>query len=96
MRPLKDRIIAKLRAPPTMSKGGIALPDNAKALDEKNELDVIAVGPGRVGKDGQREPMPVKPGDCIYTNKYRGVPFHYRGVEYRSLREEDIFAVVDS
>lgn len=95
MRPLNDRIIAKLRGPATMSKGGIALPDNAQALDEKNELDVIAVGPGKMREDGTRAPMPVKPGDWIYTNKYRGVPFHYQGVEYRSLREEDIFAVVD-
>lgn len=88
--PLADRVIVKPLTREEVTKGGIVLPDTAK--EKPQEGKVIAVGPGRIGDDGQRIPMEVKAGDTVIYAKYAGTEWKYEDEEYLILRESDIQA----
>ncbi len=92
IRPLADRLVVKASAVEEKTKGGIIVPDTAK---EKPVLgEVIAVGPGRRGDDGNIIPMEVKKGDKVLYGKYSGTEVTLDGKEYLIMRESDLFAVV--
>ena len=52
VRPLGDRIIVRRHASQDKSAGGVILPDNAKNKPQRG--NVLAVGPGKMLKDGTR------------------------------------------
>jgi len=52
------------------TKGGIIIPDTAK--EKPFEGKVIAVGTGKVNKDGKKVPPEVKKGDRILYARYGG------------------------
>jgi chaperonin GroES len=55
---------------------------------------VIAVGSGKILKDGKSRPLDVKAGDKILFGKYAGTEVKLDGEEHVLLREDDILAVV--
>lgn len=53
LRPLFDRVLVRVAEAKSATKGGVLLPESAK---EKPLVgDVVAVGPGKEGKDGKEE-----------------------------------------
>jgi chaperonin GroES len=56
---------------------------------------VIAVGNGKVIKDGSKIPLDVKAGDRILFGKYSGSEVKVEDKEYLILREEDILAILN-
>ncbi len=92
MKPLHDRVMVKRLEPKEAKKGGIIIPDTAK--EKPQEGEVIAVGPGRVTKDGKRQPMEVKVGDKILFGKWSGNEVKLGDEEYLIMREEDILAIL--
>jgi len=91
--PLQDRILVKRLEEKEMKKGGIIIPDTAK--EKPQEAEVIAVGPGKVTKDGTRQPMGVKVGDKILFGKYSGSEVKLDDEEYLIMREDDILGVIE-
>ena len=73
-----------------VSKGGIVIPDTAQ--EKSQEGEVVAIGPGRVDKDGKREKMNVKPGDIIIFPKFGGTEYKIEGEDYIFLPENQIIA----
>jgi chaperonin GroES len=74
--------------------GGIVLPDTAKDKPQKGK--VLAVGDGRVAKDGKRRPLQVKIGDSVLFTSYAGDEFKIDGdKKVLLMREDDILAVID-
>jgi len=61
VRPLHDRIIVQRLEEEEKTKGGIIIPDTAK--EKPVEGKVIAVGAGRIKKDGTKIPLEIKKGD---------------------------------
>ena len=55
---------------------------------------MIAVGEGRIKKDGTKIPLDVKVGDRILFSKYAGTEVKIDGEEHLMMREDDILAVV--
>ncbi|GAK50202.1 co-chaperonin GroES, HSP10 [Candidatus Moduliflexus flocculans] len=94
IRPLQDRILVK-RLEPADKKtaGGIIIPDTAK--EKPQEGEVIAVGPGKAGKDGNVLPMGVKAGDKVLFGKYSGNEVKIDDVEYIIMREDDILGILE-
>jgi chaperonin GroES len=90
LEPLGDRIVVKPIPKEDVTKGGIFLPDTAK--EKPQEGEVIAVGPGKLGDDGNRLPMEVKKGDRVIYAKYAGMELKEDDEEYIILRESDILA----
>ncbi|MGI6037980.1 MAG: co-chaperone GroES [Limnochordia bacterium] len=92
LKPLADRVVVKVVEEEEVTKGGIVLPDTAKEKPQQGE--VIAVGPGRVLDNGERQTLDVQPGDRVIFAKYGGTEVKVQGEEYLILRESDILAVV--
>jgi len=95
IRPLGDRIVVRRFEAEEKTAGGILLPDTAKNKPYKGK--VLAVGNGRMLKDGSRRPLQVKPGDTVLFTTWAGDEF--RAQERREnillMREEDVLAVLD-
>lgn len=94
VRPLYDRVIVKRVESEAKSKGGLFLPDAAQ--EKPSEGVILAVGHGRLGKDGDLSPLAVKEGDTVLFGKYAGTEIKVDGEERLVLREDDIFGVLES
>ena len=94
IKPLGDRIVIKRSEAQEKTTGGILLPDSAKNKPQKGT--VLAVGPGRMIKDGTRRPLQVKEGDTVLFTTWAGDEFkESRGENILLMREEDVLAVLD-
>ena len=93
IRPLHDRLIVKRLEEEEKTKRGIIIPDTVK--EKPIEGKVIAVGTGRVKKDGTKIPMEVKKGDQILFAKYAGTEVKIDGEEHLMMREDDVLAIME-
>ena len=94
VRPLADRVVVKRLESEEKSKGGIIIPDSAK--EKPIEGRVVAVGNGKVQKNGKVRPLDVKEGDRVLIGKYAGTEVKVDGVEHVILSEDEILAVLGS
>jgi len=94
LKPLADKVVIKVIEENESTPGGIILPDTARERPQKGE--VLAVGPGKTAKDGQREPMDVQVGDKILFAKYGGTEIKVDNEEYKILSINDILAVIEA
>ena len=94
IRPLQDRIVIKRLEGESVTKGGIIIPDSAK--EKPIEGRVVAVGNGKVLKNGKVRPVDVKVGDVVLFGKYSGNEVKLDGEEHMLIREDDILAVTRS
>jgi len=93
LRPLRDQVLVK-RDPPPDQVGSIIVPDVAKRW-RTTEAEVLAVGPGRKGRNGERLPMPCAVGDRVIVDKWGGDVVGVEGVAHLVLLNgEDVLAVV--
>ena len=95
LKPIGDRLIVRRQESEGKSKGGIVLPDSAKTKPQKGK--VLAVGPGKLNKDGTRRPMQVKEGDIVLFTAWAGDEFKQQKTqdEILVMHEEDVLAVLD-
>jgi chaperonin GroES len=93
VKPLHDRLIIKTLEEEEKTKGGIIIPDTAK--EKPVEGKVIAVGAGRIKKDGTKMPLEIKKGDRVLYAKYGGTEIKMDGEEYLMMKEDDILAVIE-
>ena len=93
VRPLHDRIIVQRIEEAEQRVGGIIIPDSAKEKPQQGK--VIAVGKGRIEKDGKVTPLDVKAGDTILFGKYAGQEIKIDGNEYLIMREEEVLGVIE-
>jgi chaperonin GroES len=92
--PLGDRIVVQRVASEETSKGGILLPDSAKQKPQRGK--VLAVGPGKMLKDGTRKALQVKEGDTVIFTAWAGDEFKDKNREELLLmREEDVLAILE-
>ncbi|MBV8232291.1 MAG: co-chaperone GroES [Planctomycetaceae bacterium] len=95
LKPLGDRVVVEREEAKGKTAGGIVLPDTAK--DKPQRGKVLAVGEGRITKDGKRRELQVKAGDQVLFTSYAGDEFKINDGEKKILlmREDDILAVID-
>jgi chaperonin GroES len=93
VRPLHDRIIVQRLEESEQKVGGIIIPDTAKEKPQQGR--VMAVGKGRVEKDGKITPLDVKEGDTVLFGKYSGQEIKLDGDEYLIMREEEVLGVIE-
>ena len=92
IKPINDKVLVKRLEAESKTAGGIVLPDNAK--EKPREGKVIALGSGRIGKDGKRIDFQVKEGDRVIFSSYAGTEVKVSGDEFLILGEDDILAIV--
>ena len=93
VKPLGDRIVVRRQVEEEKTAGGLYLPDTAKKKPQRGK--VLAVGPGRLMKDGRRQKLQVKEGDTILFTNWAGEEYKSREDEILLMREEDVLAVLD-
>jgi len=94
LKPLSDRIVVRRFEAQEKTAGGIVLPDTAKNKPQRGK--VLAVGNGKLMKDGSRKPLQVKEGDTVLFTNWAGDEFKEpKAGEILVMREEDVLAVVD-
>jgi len=94
LRPLHDRVIVKRLENETKTASGILIPDNAAEKPDQGEI--LAVGPGKRNDKGDLVAVGVKVGERVLFGKYSGQTVKVDGDELLVMKEEDLFAVVDS
>jgi len=93
IKPLNDRILVKPSEEQEEKIGGIIIPDTAK--EKPQEGEVVAIGPGRVGENGERIALTVAVGNKVLYGKYSGTEIKYQGEDYLIMREDDVLAILD-
>jgi chaperonin GroES len=94
IKPLGDRVVVKRFEAEDKTAGGILLPDTAKDKPQKGK--VLAVGPGRLTKDGKFTALDVKEGDTVLFTNWAGDEFKQaQGEDVLLMRIDDILAVID-
>jgi chaperonin GroES len=93
VRPLHDQVIVQRLEEEEKTKGGIIIPDTAK--EKPIEGKVIAVGAGRIKKDGTKIPLEVKKGNRVLYAKYAGTEVKIDREEYLIMKEDDILAIIE-
>jgi len=92
VKPLNDRVLLKRIESKEQKRGGIIIPDTAK--EKPMEGKVIAVGSGRIEKDGKRTPLEVKVGDKVLFGKYAGTEIKIDDVEHIIVREDEVLGII--
>lgn len=93
IKPLSDHILLE-PVREEKKRGGIILPDTVdKERPEKGKI--IAIGPGKLDKDGKRVALEVKKGQTVLFKKYGPDEIKIDDKEYLIAREEDILAILD-
>jgi chaperonin GroES len=94
IRPLADRVLVRRVEAEERTKGGIVIPDTAK--EKPTEAKVVAIGKGKVGDDGEVQPLTVKVGDRVLLSRYGGSEVRLNGEEHLIVREDEIYAIIES
>jgi len=92
IKPLGDRVVIKPANKEEISAAGVILPDTAKEKPQKGTI--IAVGPGKILDNGQRQIPEVSEGQTVLYAKYAGTEVKIEGEEYLILSEKDVLAIV--
>jgi chaperonin GroES len=93
LRPLQDRVIVRQSDAEEKTASGILLPDTAKEKPTKGK--VIAVGPGKLDKNGKPMEIGLRVGDTVYYGKYSGTDVEVDGDKLVILREADVLGVLE-
>ncbi len=94
IKPIKDHIVVKRMEDEQEKKvGSIIIPDSAK--EKPMTAEVIAVGSGKVLKDGKKLPLEVKVGDKVLIGKYSGSEIKLNDVDYLILREDEVLGIIE-
>ncbi|MDI9569515.1 MAG: co-chaperone GroES [Pseudomonadota bacterium] len=94
IRPLHDQVLVIRQESEQKTAGGIIIPDTAKEKPIEGRL--VAVGPGKMDREGKRIPMDVKKGDLVLFGRYAGTEIKIDGVEHLMMRVDDILGVLES
>ena len=94
IKPLSDHVLLEPLKEEQKTKTGILLPETIE--QEKSEQGtVIAVGPGKKGKDGKITPLEMKVGDIVLFTKYGPNEVKVDGKDYLIAEEKDILAILE-
>ena len=91
LKPLHDNIVVRRHEAPSVSRGGLHLPEQAK---EKPALaEVLAIGTGRW--EGQTfVPITVRVGDTVLLSRYGGSEVEVDGEKVVVVRETELLGVM--
>jgi len=93
-RPLHDQVLVIRLEGEEKTAGGIIIPDTAKEKPLEGKL--VAVGPGKMDREGKRIPLEVKAGDRVLFGRYGGTEIKIDGVEHLMMRADDILGILES
>lgn len=94
IRPLGNRLVVEPEKQEEQTESGIVIPESAKE-ESPEQGTVLAVGPGRMGDDGNRQKPEVSKGDKVIFKKYAPTEIEVGEEEYFILDEGDVLAILE-
>lgn len=91
LKPLGDRVIIRADEAEVTTASGLYLATESKEKPQTGT--VVAVGEGKLDKDGNKVEVPVKVGDRVLYGKYGGTEVTVDGEEVLIMRADDLYAV---
>lgn len=88
-----DQVLVEIAPEESTTAGGLYIPHSAREFTRRGR--VLAVGFGRVTKQGARAETTVRPGETVVLQVRSGQDISIDGRPHRIVRERDILAVVD-
>ena len=93
LKPLGDRVIVKADEAEETTASGLFIASEAKEKPQSGV--VLAVGAGKLDKDGNLVPVPVKVGDKVVYGKFGGQEIKVDGEDLLILRADDLYGVFE-
>jgi chaperonin GroES len=90
--PLHDRVLVRRIEGDAKTSGGLIIPDTAK--EKPQEGEIVAVGAGARGEDGDCIAVDVKAGDRVLFEKWSGTEIELDGEDLMIMKEGDILGVM--
>ena len=94
LKPLNDNVVIEPIEVEKKTTSGIILTGDA-AGPTHSEGVIIATGPGKLGKSGERQAMSVAVGERVIYGGYSQNKVEHEGKEWVVLPEKDILAIVE-
>jgi len=94
IKPVNDYILIEPETASEQTASGIYIPDTADK-DKPQKAKIIAVGPGKIGKNGEREALSVAAGQTVLYTKYGPTEVKIDGNEHTFIQESDVIAVIE-
>lgn len=94
LRPVSDHIILKPIDKETVTSSGIIIPDTVEK-EKPEQAEVLAVGPGKILENGQRQAMEVQVGQKVMFKKWTPDEIEIDKQKYLIIKSEDIIAIVE-
>ena len=91
--PLHDRVVVKREKEDATSVGGIIIPNSATEKPIKG--NVLAVGKGKINKNGDLIPLDLKVGDSVLFGKYSGTDIKVGKEELLIISEGDVLCKIE-
>ena len=91
-RPLHDRVLVRRIEAQEKTAGGIIIPDTAQ--EKPQEGEVVSVGSGTRGEDGNVTQLDLKEGDRILFGKWSGTEVKLDGEDLIIMKESDVLGIV--
>lgn len=88
--PLGDRVLVRQDEAEETTASGLYIASDAKEKPQSGT--VVAAGEGKLDKDGDLIPMPVKAGDHVVFAKYGSTEVEVDGETLLIMRAEDMYA----
>lgn len=93
LKPLGDRVIVKQDEAEETTASGIFIASETK--EKPTSGVVLAIGEGKLDKNGNMVPVPVKVGDHVVYGKYTGTTITMDGEEVIILRADELYAIYE-
>jgi chaperonin GroES len=94
IQPVNDYILIEPEKAEEKTASGIYIPDTADK-EKPQKATVVAVGPGKLGKDGKRAELSVKVSDTILYSKYGPTEVKLGADEYFFIQDSDVIAILE-
>ena len=94
IQPVNDYNLIEPEKAEEKTAGGIYIPDTADK-EKPQKATVVAVGPGKLGENGERIELSVKIGETILYSKYGPTEVKLGADEYFFIQDSDVIAVLD-
>ena len=91
--PLSDRVLLKPIDAEKVTASGIIIPDSANK-ERPSLYEVIAVGPGKIDKDGNIVKIDLQKGDQVISGQYSGDDVKVGDTTYKIVAFEYILAKI--
>jgi chaperonin GroES len=94
LQPISDHIILKPADKETVTSSGIIIPDTVEK-EKPEQAEVLAVGPGKLLDNGERQKMDVVVGQKVVFKKWSPDEFEIDGQKYLIIKSDDIIAIIE-